>query len=167
MLAGVLLPAWCVLQDRPRAGYGLYAIIVAGVLLIATIISVHLSPAPLLAGDTRLAADSHWRAMLRPLANARFRRLLTVFLLNGTANANPATLVLFYIDDVIGRADRAPAFLCSYFLAGALAMPLWPWLARRSSQRAPVPCHSMSQTSPASPTRHRRWSAAGELTIGW
>jgi Na+/melibiose symporter-like transporter len=22
-------------------------------------------------------------------------------------------------------------FLCSYFVAGMLAMPLWPWLARR------------------------------------
>ena len=135
VLAGVLLPAWCVLKDGPRAGYGLYAIIVAGLLLIATIISVHLSPTPMLARATRRAGDGHWRTMLRPLANARFRHLLTVFLLNGTANAIPATLVLFYIDDVIGRADLAPAFLCSYFLAGALAMPLWPWLARRSSQQ--------------------------------
>ncbi len=135
VLAGVLLPAWCVLKDGPRAGYGLFAIIVAGLLLIATIISVHLSPTPMLARDTRLAADGHWRAMLRPLANTRFRHLLTVFLLNGTANAIPATLVLFYIDDVIGRGDLAPAFLCSYFLAGALAMPLWPWLARHSGQQ--------------------------------
>lgn len=135
VLAGVLLPAWCVLKDGPQAGYGLYAMMVAGLLLTATIISVHLSPAPLLARDTRQTADGHWRAMLRPLANARFRHLLAVFLLNGTANAIPATLVLFYIDDVIGRADLAPAFLCSYFLAGAVAMPLWPWLARHTGQQ--------------------------------
>lgn len=137
VLAGVLLPAYCALEAGPRAGYGLFALVVAGLLLTATVVSVHLAPPPAFARDAGLATGNGWRAMTRPFANPRFRRLLAVFLLNGTANAIPATLVLFYIDDVIGREDLAPLFLCTYFLAGALAMPLWPWLARRAgTQRA-------------------------------
>ncbi len=133
ILAGVLLPAWCALDAGPRAGFGLFALIVAGLLLLATVVSVFLAPPPPTASDDALSRDSAWRAMTRPLSNPRFRHLLAVFLLNGTANAIPATLVLFYIDDVVGREDLAPAFLCTYFLAGILTMPLWPWLARRYS----------------------------------
>ncbi len=135
VLAGVMLPAYCVARAGPRAGFGLFAIIVASLLLLATIISVYLAPAPAIARDANLARENMWQTMMRPLANPRFRHLLTVFLLNGTANAIPATLVLFYVDDVIGRADLAPAFLCTYFLAGTLVMPLWPWFARRMGQR--------------------------------
>lgn len=130
VLAGVLLPAWCTLNAGPRTGYGLFAVMVAALLLVTTIVSVHLAPPPALGNDA-VAPDRPWRAMTRPLANPRFRHLLSVFLLNGIANAIPATLVLFYVDDVIGRADLGPAFLCTYFVAGILAMPLWPWLARR------------------------------------
>jgi Na+/melibiose symporter-like transporter len=135
VLAGVLLPAYCATRLGARAGYGMFAFIVAGLLLLTTIITVYLAPAPARVPNSAPARTSEWRAMTRPLANPRFRALLKVWLLNGTANAIPATLVLFYIEAVIGRADLAPAFLCTYFLAGALAMPLWPWLARRCGQQ--------------------------------
>ena len=44
--------------------------------------------------------------MTRPLADPHFRRLLAVFVANGIASAIPATLVLFFIADVL-RADVA------------------------------------------------------------
>ncbi|MFO1206119.1 MAG: MFS transporter [Burkholderiales bacterium] len=64
-----------------------------------------------------------------PLANARFRALLLVFVLNGIAASIPATLVLFYIDDVLQRPDLGGAFLALYFVCGALGMPVWVRLA--------------------------------------
>jgi GPH family glycoside/pentoside/hexuronide:cation symporter len=78
--------------------------------------------------------------LLKPLRDAAFRRLLAVFVVNGTASAVPATLVLFFIRDRLQLAGWEPLFLASYFAAGALSMPLWvravprfglarPWLA--------------------------------------
>ncbi|NJD88529.1 MAG: MFS transporter, partial [Betaproteobacteria bacterium] len=66
-----------------------------------------------------------------PLANAAFRRLLAIFVLNGIAASIPATLVLFFIEDVVRRPDLGPAFLIAYFAAGAAGLPFWVWLARR------------------------------------
>ncbi len=70
-------------------------------------------------------------ALLAVLKDSRFVALLAVFALNGIASAIPATLLLFFIDDVLRAKDWEPIFLVSYFLAGALAMPLWVMLAAR------------------------------------
>jgi glycoside/pentoside/hexuronide:cation symporter, GPH family len=67
--------------------------------------------------------------MIEPLANPRFRALLVVFVLNGIAASIPATLVLFYVDDVLQRPDLQGAFLALYFVCGAIGMPLWVRLA--------------------------------------
>ncbi len=60
-----------------------------------------------------------------PWANAAFRRLVAVFIVNGIASAVPATLVLFFIRDKLALGAYEPLFLFSYFAAGALSMPLW------------------------------------------
>ena len=68
----------------------------------------------------------------QPLQRAGFRRLLAVFMLNGIASAIPATLILFFVQDRL-QAPKSlePAFLGSYFLCAALAMPLWLAAVRR------------------------------------
>ncbi len=61
-----------------------------------------------------------------PLRQAAFRRLLAVFVINGTASAVPATLVLFFVQDRLQASpSMEPAFLATYFLCAALSMPLW------------------------------------------
>jgi glycoside/pentoside/hexuronide:cation symporter, GPH family len=67
----------------------------------------------------------------RPLADALFRKLLVVFMLNGIAAAIPATLVLFFIADVLDAEARQGVFLALYFIAGAAGMPLWVKLSAR------------------------------------
>jgi glycoside/pentoside/hexuronide:cation symporter, GPH family len=69
--------------------------------------------------------------LLEVLKDKQFVALLAVFALNGIASAIPATLLLFFIDDVLRAKDWEPVFLVSYFLAGAMAMPLWVTLAAR------------------------------------
>ncbi len=66
-----------------------------------------------------------------PLADPLFRRLVAVFLVNGIASAIPATLVLFFIADVLDAESRQGMFLALYFVAAALGMPLWVRLAER------------------------------------
>jgi glycoside/pentoside/hexuronide:cation symporter, GPH family len=70
-------------------------------------------------------------AIKETLKDSRFRILLAIFAMNGIASAIPATLLLFFVDDVLKAKDWEPQFLVSYFLAGALAMPMWLALARR------------------------------------
>jgi GPH family glycoside/pentoside/hexuronide:cation symporter len=72
------------------------------------------SPAP----TTGLAAS--------PLRQPAFQRLLAVFVINGTASAVPATLVLFFVQDRLQAPPAVePAFLATYFLCAALSIPLW------------------------------------------
>ena len=67
-----------------------------------------------------------------PLRQPAFLRLLAVFVINGTASAVPATLVLFFVQDRLqASASVEPAFLATYFLCAALSIPLWVRLVGR------------------------------------
>ncbi len=66
-----------------------------------------------------------------PFATPAFARLLLIYLVNGIASAVPATLVLFFIRDLLQAPAFEPLFLASYFAAAALAVPLWVrWVGR-------------------------------------
>jgi Na+/melibiose symporter-like transporter len=65
------------------------------------------------------------------IADPLFRRLLAVFVANGIASAIPATLVLFFVADVLDAERRQGLFLALYFVAGAAGMPLWVRLSAR------------------------------------
>ncbi len=72
-----------------------------------------------------MAADNE-PAQASPLRQPRFLKLLAVFVVNGTASAVPATLVLFFVQDRLqASAQMEPAFLAIYFLFAAVSMPLW------------------------------------------
>ena len=67
-----------------------------------------------------------------PWRQPRFVRLMAVFVVNGTASAIPATLVLFFVQDRLqAPAALEPAFLAIYFLSAALSLPLWVRLVPR------------------------------------
>jgi glycoside/pentoside/hexuronide:cation symporter, GPH family len=69
-----------------------------------------------------LAANSLWQPWSRP----GFMALLAVFMLSGIASAIPATLVLFFIQDLLQAPKHLEGvFLIAYFLTAALSMPLW------------------------------------------
>jgi len=71
-------------------------------------------------------------ALWLPFKHSNFKRLLLVFMLNGTASAVPATLVLFFIQDRLqAPSSQEPLFLGSYFLAAALSIPLWLAVVKR------------------------------------
>ena len=67
-----------------------------------------------------------------PFSRPAFRRLITVFVLNGIASAVPATLVLFFVQDRLQASrEMEPVFLGSYFLCAALSIPLWLQVVQR------------------------------------
>lgn len=136
-LAGVLLAAALpqVLSDQSgmRDGYAQYTYIFIPLLFVLTMLTITLSPRALIRAPAlnSEAGATALQAMLKPLKNSLFNRLLIVFVFNGIAAAVPATLLLFYVADVLKSPQIAAASLVTYFIAGALGMPLWVWLSAR------------------------------------
>jgi len=100
------------------------------VALLALLATLTLRGAP--AAAQRLPAGGNlFGELWQVLADRRFRRLLTVFIVNGIAAALPATLVLFFVDDVLRAEAWGGAFLALYFVSGIGFLPAWVMLSRR------------------------------------
>ncbi|MEW8468095.1 MAG: MFS transporter [Candidatus Thiodiazotropha sp.] len=101
-----------------------YSLVFALFLLLAVWLLLRQFPLP-------ASHPLHARGLLRPLRLSPFRRLATLFLLNGLAVAIAATLALFYIADVLKLEAYSGLFLAAYFVSGALSLPIWLRLSRR------------------------------------
>jgi len=120
------LPAW--LADGSAEGLARLAWGFVPLLALAAVVTF-LGAHPAQAASTARGAPV--AALLAVLRHPPFARLLTLFAVGGVAASIPATTVLFFVDDVIGRPDRAGMLLAIYFVAGALGLPLWVRLADR------------------------------------
>ncbi len=137
-LVGVLLasalPEVLAQQMGKARGLAWFAMGFVPVLIVAALIALRLGPKPL---PTKVAASSGsvFSALRLPLANPDFRRLAAVYVLNGVAAAIPATLILFFVDDVLRLPKLTAAFLLIYFVCGAAGMPLWVRLSAQFGKR--------------------------------
>jgi len=128
-LAGVVLAA--AVPDLLARHYGearglpVFSLLFVPLLVFCAWLTLHYAPRAPTVPRPVAGGEKVFAGMLRPLANRHFRALLLVFVLNGVAASIPATLVLFYVDDVLGRPDLQGLFLALYFVFGALGMPLW------------------------------------------
>jgi Na+/melibiose symporter-like transporter len=102
-----------------------------------------LQPQPILPAPARQPGSSQgvpvpnpWLGFLELWRCKGVRWTLAIFLINGIASAIPATLLLFFVADILQESDRTPQFLLAYFLAAALGMPLWSRLALRYGLKA-------------------------------
>ena len=68
--------------------------------------------------------------LLAPLKQLPFRRLATLYFMNGLGIAVAATLSLFYIEDVLRLESYSGLLLALYFVSGACSLPLWLKLSR-------------------------------------
>ncbi len=132
-LAGVFLAAALPEALKQSAGdrgaFAQFSLIFVPLVLAGAAIAIAWSPKPV--SRPAVARTPLSAALTIPFANRDFRWLVAVFVLNGIAASIPATLVLFYIEDVVQRPELAAAFLIAYFAAGALGLPGWVWLSRR------------------------------------
>ena len=132
-LLGVVLAAALPSLYSQNIGEGMMALAWAfvpllGVLGVVTLLGA-MEPATLaLRPKTRSSVATALGAVL---AAPRFRLLLIVFVINGIASALPATLVLFFVADVLQAEGWSGGFLALYFLSGVVFLPLWVALSRR------------------------------------
>lgn len=81
-------------------------------------------------------SSSNWLAELwMPWRAQGFAKLMAVFILNGVASAVPATLLLFFVRDRLQAPQWQGVFLAGYFVAAAVALPLWTRAVRRLGLR--------------------------------
>jgi Na+/melibiose symporter-like transporter len=134
-LCGVMLAAGlpATLADDLALGLARLSWVFVPALLIATALALWLVPRGAHARTSQSNAESRAASLWRlPM----FRKLVSIYTLNGVAAAVPATLVLFYVADVLQAGAWSGVFLLLYFLAGALALPFWVGLAGRIGRLA-------------------------------
>ncbi len=124
VLASVLPAYWASTQGA-LTGYAWFAYCFVVILLVTTFITLKFAPRP---ATVVLPNHSNWKT---PLADKAVRRLYVFYFFNATSVALPATLILFYVDDVLQTPDLTGLFLAVYFLSGLLTLPLWVKLADR------------------------------------
>ena len=127
-LVGVVLAATLPLLLSDDLASGLEAMGWIFLVLLAVFAAWTLMLAPSMRG---VGHTVPLRRFLHPFANRAFARFVPGYLLNGVAAALPATLVIFFIDDVLQLKAWGGLFLGLYFVSGALGLPLWVALARR------------------------------------
>lgn len=135
----VVLP-FAVGLDRIDGFHGLAAIAVLTLVLLPAfgVFAVKIVPEPANRSTTRLRLAESLRFVVR---NRPFVRLIFAFLLNGFANAIPATLFLYFVSERLGVAEMRGPLLCLYFLCGVVGVPMAVWLAGKAG-------------------KHRTWCAA-------
>lgn len=131
-LIGVVLSASLLLPER--VGW-LVTLFLGGAVLAA--LAIVRAPLPRVGAATPVPAQpvaplrERIAGTWRDVSGSRpFRWMLGAFMINGIATAIPATLVLFYVADVLQARESAPMFLVAYFVAAALGMPAWVRIAR-------------------------------------
>lgn len=72
-----------------------------------------------------------WTTISKISQHKIFLQFVAIFFLNGLAVSIPASVVLFYIADVLLAPKKAGIFLAVYFLSAAIFMRLWKKIAEK------------------------------------
>lgn len=128
MLLALTPPA---LMANTASGVALVGSVVALALPILALRAIRLTPEPPNATIQRM----DWRSGLRTLAhNSALKRLLAAWLLNGFANAIPATMFLYYVGSKLAAPALAGPLLLLYMGCAVLALPLVIALSKRAGK---------------------------------
>ncbi|WP_018183950.1 MFS transporter [Kaistia granuli] len=131
-LIAIVLP-FAVGMDRIDGFHGLAA--VAAFILVAVpvfgLVAVCAVPEPANRSTSRLSLLDSLRHLVR---NRSFVRLVAAFLLNGFANAIPATLFLYFVSERLGAEALRGPLLFLYFLCGILGVPIAVWVSARAGK---------------------------------
>jgi len=131
-LIAIVLP-FAVGMDDIQGFHGMatMAVLVLVALPIAGLISVGAVPEPANRSTSRLSLVASLRFIL---TNRPFVRLVVAFLLNGLANAVPATLFLYFVSERLGAETMRGPLLFVYFLCGIIGVPIAVWVAARAGK---------------------------------
>lgn len=135
-LLGAGLPPFLETHFGAADGYLRFAIIFLPLLFIPLAFFALFSP-PAVTPPIPKRPFSFRDVFFVPFRNKRFRSLLLVYVVNGTSVAVAVTVVLFFIEDIVGvKNDSKFIFILAYFFSGMISVPFWLWWSRRTSKSA-------------------------------
>lgn len=135
MMLAVVLPTWLTAQFGEAAGYQWLGIVFLPIAIAAALPTLLYSPSSVHPPVERKPGTSILASFFAPLKNQLYRRLLAVFVVNGSALGIAVSVMLFYVEHVLqGGKLEAGLILLAYFVAGAASVPLWMQLSKRLSK---------------------------------
>lgn len=132
VLIAAALPELLAQRAGVERGAAQFSLIFVPVLLVCAFVTLRYTPR---VRKPEAAKSYSWRAMFKPLAHREFRWLIAVSVPSGIAGAIPATLILFFVDDVLQAAALSGLYLAAYFLSAAIAMPAWVSLSAKIGKK--------------------------------
>jgi Na+/melibiose symporter-like transporter len=122
VLTASVLPS---LVGQPISHMAMAGTLVLG--LAGLFLSRHVMGSVAVTSDPKTMKGGFWM----PWQAQGFAALMGVFVLNGVASALPATLLVFFVRDLLQAASWQALFLGTYFVAAAVALPAWMAAVRR------------------------------------
>ena len=119
---GAIIPSFLQQKFSATVANSLTWLLFVTICCCALYVFAYKSPAP---EKQKTTQEKIFVALKIVSANRMYLLLALVFLLSTTAAALPATIVLFYIKDVIQAEPYYGLFLGLYFLCAIIGLPLW------------------------------------------
>ncbi|HJQ59743.1 MAG TPA: MFS transporter [Vineibacter sp.] len=136
-IAVALAQVKAVQQEAEIRGYAVFGLIFIGIVMLSALPALLRSPPSVHGTVVRKHRRSIFHDFLAPVKNPLFRRLLLIFVVNGSALGIAVSVMLFYVEHVLkGTKTDAGLVLLAYFIAGAASVPLWLILSKRISKAA-------------------------------
>ncbi|MBS0517707.1 MAG: MFS transporter [Proteobacteria bacterium] len=136
MTIAVVLPTTLTALLGEGRGYTMLGILFIPVIVIFAVPTL-LASGPSIHPPVVHGERNAFFAFFAPLKNRLFRRLLLIFVVNGSALGVAVTVMLFYVEHVLeGSKVQAGIILLVYFVTGAVSVPMWLLLSRRISKMA-------------------------------
>jgi Na+/melibiose symporter-like transporter len=124
-------------HDAEIHGYALFGLIFIGIAIVTALPALLRSPPSVHGPVKRKTRRSIFHDFAAPLKNPLFRRLLLIFVVNGSALGIAVSVMLFYVEHVLkGTKTDAGIVLLTYFITGAASVPMWLVVSRRISKAA-------------------------------
>lgn len=128
LILAVTLPTILTIVLSPISAHRILAVLLVLCLLLAFAIYSKLeSPEP----GQRPAHPPKPAQAIKALLSPALVRLYLIYGVSALASAIPAVLVIFFVRDYLGAYKLIGVFLLTYFLSGALSMPVWRQLASK------------------------------------
>jgi glycoside/pentoside/hexuronide:cation symporter, GPH family len=131
ILAASILPTVLANRYDAAAAFQIVTLVLAVLLALGGMVFFRWYKSARLSQSDSVAGSGNLRDILR---SPWGRRFYAIFFISNLASAIPAVLVLFYIRDRLAAAEWTGLFLLVYFLSGALSMPVWLAVARRTGK---------------------------------
>jgi len=128
---GSVVPTMLQQNSSPASGHlSVWFVFMCFLLLGASFF--YLSPRP---HKHIIHQENFFKAVMDVFKNKPYLLLLVIYFLSMVAASFPATIVLFYIQDVLQLEGDSGLFLLVYFLSAFCGLPFWFWLSSQMSKK--------------------------------